>query len=262
MNDTWYNAPCAEPSTLQNEPEYPQGSAAKRIETGGDCSHQTCWNPMFQPRQEAMPQRGSCGHQKKCKAAMDLSLEIITESVAKPQGALYSPTQDSTKDLSSPQSSYLESPVTRSSLKRSSSTSTTDGHISKVPASAQNNVKNTDDHTVHPTRQAKNSHCQVERKYRENLNTKFEILRRTIPSMQPPLSSRQLCDGGDVEDLDNVVKPRKADILSSATDYVKQLEERNSKMGSEIEFLRSRVRAIEKLINCEDCYLLNGIQNM
>ena len=185
---------------------------------------------------------------------MNLSLEIISGSAAKPQGDLYSPTQDS-KDLSSPQSSYLESPVTRSSLKRSS----TDGNILKIPASQSTA---TNDHVIHPTSRAKTSHCQVERKYRENLNTKFEILRQTIPSMQPSTSGKQLCDGGDVEDLDNMAKPRKADILSSATDYVKQLEERNSKMGSEIEFLRSRVKAIEKLINCEDCYLLNGIQNM
>ncbi|MCJ1246671.1 hypothetical protein MMC30_003880 [Trapelia coarctata] len=259
LDNTWYNAPCAEPSNLQNEPEYPQASTAKRVKTDGNCSQGTHWNPTVQPRQESIPQRDACGHQKKCKAARDLNLEIITESVAKPQGEMYSPSQDS-KDLSSPQSSYQESPVTRSSLKRSSSTSTTDGHISKVPSSQSKNI--TDDHTAHPTRQAKASHCQVERKYRENLNTKFEILRRTIPSMQPPISNKQLCDGGDVEDVDNVVKPRKADILSSATDYVKQLEERNSKMGSEIQFLRNRVKAIEKLLNCEDCYLLNGIQNM
>ena len=189
---------------------------------------------------------------------MDPSLEIITESVAKLQGALYSPFQGS-KDLPCPQSSYHKSLVKRSSLKRSSSTCTTDGHISKLSSQKSNS---TDNHTSHPSRQARTSHCQVERKYRENLNTKFEILRRTIPSMQPSVRSKQLCDGGDVEDLDHVVKHRKADILSNATDYVKQLEERNSKMGSEIEFLRSRVKAIEKLINCEDCYLLKGIQNM
>jgi len=152
--------------------------------------------------------------------------------------------------------------VTRSSVKRSSSASTTDEHTLKISSSP---TKPIDDHatTTHPTRQTKTSHCQVERKYRENLNTRFEILRRTIPSMQPQLTTKQLCDGGDVEDLDNnVIKPRKAEILSSATDYVKQLEELNSKMSSEIQFLRSRVKAIEKLINCEDCYLLNGIRDM
>lgn len=217
---------------------------------------------MLHAKQQVMPQRDSCAHQKKCKAAMDLSLEIITESAAKPQGSLYSSSSQDSKDLSSPNSSYLESPVTRSSVKRSSSTSTTDDHILKISSSPP---KSTNDRatTVHPTRQAKTSHCQVERKYRENLNTKFEILRRTIPCMQPQLTTKQLCEGGDVEDLDStVVKPRKADILSSATDYVKQLEDRNGKMGGEIEFLRSRVKAIEKLINCEDCYLLNGIRDM
>lgn len=217
---------------------------------------------MLHAKQQVMPQRDSCAHQNKYKAAMDLSLEIITESAAKPQASLYSSSSQDSKDLSSPNSSYLESPVTRSSVKRSSSTSTTDDHILKISSSPP---KSTDDRatTVHPTRQAKTSHCQVERKYRENLNTKFEILRRTIPCMQPQLTTKQLCEGGDVEDLDStVVKPRKADILSSATDYVKQLEDRNGKMGSEIEFLRSRVTAIEKLINCEDCYLLNGIRDM
>ena len=200
-------------------------------------------------------QTNFAAHQARCQAATDLSLDTYSESSSDPSRD--EPPQHLT-DLPSQRNSYQEPLTTRPSLKRSSTASAADAHI------AQTSSTITMDEHVPPTttRQAKTSHCQVERKYRENLNTKFETLRRSIPSMQLPSTGYPPCEAGDVEDCGKTVKPRKADILSGATDYVKQLEDKNSKMGSEIDFLRSRVKAIEKLINCKDCYLLKGIQNM
>ena len=170
--------------------------------------------------------------------------------------------------------------TTRSSLKRNSS-STNDGDPRKKSASeasrsqtssdncstssssnlykTSSTLSNTLDEPGNPPpRVAKASHCQVERKYRENLNTKFETLRQAIPSMQSPSGDTSI-DGRDFDDLSGPVKPRKADVLSNATDYVKQMEEKNRVMANEIDSLRSKITAMKTLIKCENCWLLNGV---
>ncbi|CAN9400952.1 unnamed protein product [Alternaria alternata] len=64
-------------------------------------------------------------------------------------------------------------------------------------------------------------HNQVERKYRESLNTQLDSLKRVVPSLQ---QNNRACDGADIEDLPTPSKPSKAVILASATAYIKQME--------------------------------------
>src|SRR5690242_16714441 len=64
-------------------------------------------------------------------------------------------------------------------------------------------------------------HNQVERKYRESLNTQLDSLRRVVPSLQ---QNNRGCDGADIEDLPTPSKPSKAVILASATAHIKQQE--------------------------------------
>ena len=228
----------------------------KRLKSDQNHSSKDAWDTtVFQSQDDMNWQKKFAARQARCHAAVNLSLDTYSDSSSDPSR---DESSQRLTDLPSQRNSYQGSPITRPSPKRSSTASASGVHISQTASATT-----TYDHTPPTiTRQAKTSHCQVERKYRENLNTNFETLRRTIPSMQPASTGYSPRNAGDVEDCGKTVKPRKADILSSATDYVKQLEDKNDKMGCEIDFLRSRVKAIEKLINCKDCYLLKGIQKM
>ncbi|MCJ1350722.1 MAG: hypothetical protein MMC33_000703 [Icmadophila ericetorum] len=100
-------------------------------------------------------------------------------------------------------------------------------------------------------RPAQNPHSQVERKYRESLALRFDKLRKNLPS----LNSEQ---DADVEDLPGPSKVSKAEILNSAIDYVRQSEKAKKAMADELDVLRTRVKMLEKLVKCEDCWLMNG----
>lgn len=98
---------------------------------------------------------------------------------------------------------------------------------------------------------AKTSHSIVERRYRENLNTKITQLDETLSGIRHP-------DGqpGDSKIDEHPNKTSKAEVLTEAMRYVKQAELESEARIKEIEFLRLRVAALEKLVNCGDCNLL------
>lgn len=102
-------------------------------------------------------------------------------------------------------------------------------------------------------------HNQVERKYRETLNTQLESLRRVAPSLR---SSPETCDKQDIEDLPAPTKPSKAVVLASATSYIKQLEKDNKQLANENEILHARIKALQDLVKCEDCSLMQYVVNL
>lgn len=124
---------------------------------------------------------------------------------------------------------------------------------------------------VYPTSRASRGrgrmpHNQVERKYRESLNTQLEALRRVVPALQQN-SSTDPCgtgDRADIEDLPNPAlnKPSKAIILSSATSYIKSLEREQARQRKESERLAERVKVLEKIVRCEDCEVLGWFRGM
>ena len=118
------------------------------------------------------------------------------------------------------------------------------------------------DHDTFSDRQAKASHNQVERKYRENLNSKFELLRKAVPATKTASSEKVLCDAADVEELAKKQKPRKAEILASATAYMKQMEDSNRLLREEVKSLKARNQELEKRTRCENCWLRNEFGNM
>ncbi len=68
---------------------------------------------------------------------------------------------------------------------------------------------------------------------------------------------------GDQKSLDSdempvepTAKVRKADVLTDAIRYVKQTALESEARTQEISFLRLRVAALEKLVNCNDCSAL------
>lgn len=103
---------------------------------------------------------------------------------------------------------------------------------------------------------AKISHSITERRYRENLNAKIVQLDQTLSLTRNPKDRAQRSEGQDKQQVETPVKPRKADVLNEAMRYVKQAEHDSEARTKEIEFLRLRVAALEKLVNCGDCALL------
>ncbi|KAL1612614.1 hypothetical protein SLS60_000843 [Paraconiothyrium brasiliense] len=102
-------------------------------------------------------------------------------------------------------------------------------------------------------------HNQVERKYRESLNTQLESLRRVVPSLQ---QSQRGCDGADIEDLPTPSKPSKAVILASATAYIKSMEKDKKTLHDENQLLKTRIKALQALVKCEDCSLMQYVMDL
>jgi hypothetical protein len=102
-------------------------------------------------------------------------------------------------------------------------------------------------------------HNQVERKYRESLNTQLESLRRVVPSLQ---QNQGACDGADIEDLPTPSKPSKAVILASATAHIKQQEKDKKSLADENQLLRARIKALQALVKCDDCSLMQYVMDL
>ena len=115
-------------------------------------------------------------------------------------------------------------------------------------------TRNTDPEAQLP-KKAKASHSVIERRYRENLNTKITQLDQALSLIRQ--SHKQAEDlEADEKSIELPGKFRKADVLKEATRHIKQVELESKARIKEIEFLRLRVIALEKLVNCGDCTLL------
>jgi hypothetical protein len=82
-------------------------------------------------------------------------------------------------------------------------------------------------------RSARLPHNQVERKYREGLNSELERLRRTVPTLP------QSDEGG----MMGQPKPSKAMVLSSAIEYIRKIEKERDALKEENERLKQGQRA-------------------
>lgn len=102
-------------------------------------------------------------------------------------------------------------------------------------------------------------HNQVERKYRESLNTQLESLRRVVPSLQ---QNQRGYDGADIEDLPAPSKPSKAVILASATAHIKNIEKEKKALHDENQLLKARIKALQALVKCEDCSLMQYVMDL
>ncbi|KAM5435576.1 Clr6 histone deacetylase associated PHD protein-2 Cph2 [Microsporum canis] len=95
----------------------------------------------------------------------------------------------------------------------------------------------------------KRSHNIIEKRYRANLNDKIAELRDSVPSLRLTYKQRH---GGKKSNEDEDVditsgnKLNKASILSKATEYIKHLELRNSRLEEENLALKNRFRELEK----------------
>ena len=103
----------------------------------------------------------------------------------------------------------------------------------------------------------------MERRYRDNLNTKLEALHCALRATQFGTTAAGH-DKAAVKDepSEAPAKFRKSDVLVDALNYVDQTELEMRHMANEIHSLRERVAALEKLVKCEDCSLLKQFMSM
>jgi len=102
----------------------------------------------------------------------------------------------------------------------------------------------------------KTAHNMIEKRYRTNLNDKIAQLREAVPSLRSgaPRFGHGLEDGEeglmdeDFGGLAPVPKLNKATILSKATEYILQLEQRNRSLETENSAIRGRMEGLEMLL--------------
>jgi hypothetical protein len=101
-------------------------------------------------------------------------------------------------------------------------------------------------------------HNEIERKYRESINTHLEALKNSLPAFQQP--QNQCIQGkGDIEDLAATPKPSKSIILASAVAHIKKIEKEKKQVEQERNLLRQQVKALQALVKCDDCSLMQYV---
>lgn len=97
----------------------------------------------------------------------------------------------------------------------------------------------------------KRSHNVIEKRYRANLNEKITELRDSIPSLR--VLTKEGNVGGSAHDDDTSTgnKLNKASILSKATEYIRHLELRNTRLEEENRALKTRLRELDKAVLIE-----------
>lgn len=110
-------------------------------------------------------------------------------------------------------------------------------------------------------------HTIIERRYRDNLNTQIETLRLTLPSLKNAYlcsSSSSVGGGGATIDVEDAALPprlpSKAMIIATAATYIKELESERDVAEENVRNLQQQVVDLQKLIQCNDCSILQYLQ--
>ncbi|KAI1429778.1 helix-loop-helix DNA-binding domain-containing protein [Xylaria sp. FL1777] len=119
----------------------------------------------------------------------------------------------------------------------------------KRKSSAEDDDDDDDDDSHQPVK--KTAHNMIEKRYRTNLNDKIAALRDSVPSLRiMSKSARGEDTTEDREELHGLTpahKLNKATVLSKATEYIRHLEKRNSRLMDENAAMQQRIAAFEKL---------------
>ncbi|TPX10150.1 uncharacterized protein E0L32_001347 [Thyridium curvatum] len=119
----------------------------------------------------------------------------------------------------------------------------------KRKSSADDEDDDDDDDENQPIK--KTAHNMIEKRYRTNLNDKIAALRDSVPSLRiMSKSARGEDTTEDREELHGLTpahKLNKATVLSKATEYIRHLEKRNTRLLDENNTMQQRISAFEKL---------------
>lgn len=103
-----------------------------------------------------------------------------------------------------------------------------------------------------PATSKKRSHNVIEKRYRANLNDKITELRDSVPSLRTAQKEQKSGSGNKDDDKGDEAggsgnKLNKAAILSKATEYIRHLEVRNTRLDEENIALKNRLRELDKI---------------
>ncbi|CAK7202687.1 Clr6 histone deacetylase associated PHD protein-2 Cph2 [Sporothrix eucalyptigena] len=119
----------------------------------------------------------------------------------------------------------------------------------KVSADEDDDDEDEEDDGAQPIK--KTAHNMIEKRYRTNLNDKIAALRDSVPSLRiMSKSARGEDTTEDREELHGLTpahKLNKATVLSKATEYIRHLEKRNTRLQDENSQMQQRISAFEKL---------------
>ncbi|TID30941.1 hypothetical protein CANINC_000463 [Pichia inconspicua] len=153
-------------------------------------------------------------------------------------------TSDSQTIFSDTRKVSLSTTDTRSSLSPASSDSGLLGNATTLPSSSSSSSKNKQNRiNVNSNRpslsskQGKSSHNMIEKKYRNNINTKFLELKNAVPTLRI-LDNTSPINFDDLEGLVPAPRLNKANILAKATEYIYHLESKNRFLLKELHLLR------------------------
>ncbi|PWN90012.1 hypothetical protein FA10DRAFT_266531 [Acaromyces ingoldii] len=120
-------------------------------------------------------------------------------------------------------------------------------------ASVKGGFESTANATPAQKQQKKVAHNAIERRYRNNINDRITALRNAVPALRElrpkkPGGSRKGKAAQEQDLVDGVpaaTKLNKATILGKATDYIRYLKGRETRLVSEVAGLRELVRSLE-----------------
>ncbi|CAK4034093.1 hypothetical protein DOTSEDRAFT_72656 [Lecanosticta acicola] len=145
---------------------------------------------------------------------------------------------------------YANTPGSTNSQAIITSSDSEDSNSGKAPQAERPNP-------TRPTRPHRRiPHTIIERRYRDNLNTQIETLRLSLPSLK-----NAYVTSPDVED--SALPPRlpsKAMIIATAATYIKELEAERQQAVDAVSNLQQQVNDLQKLIQCNDCSILQYLQ--
>jgi Helix-loop-helix DNA-binding domain len=127
----------------------------------------------------------------------------------------------------------------------------------ELPLEAKEDAVESKEEDVSPPKDlhaTKAAHSIVERRYRENLNSKITQLQLALSLARYPVTEPK-GHSVDKKSADPPDKLRKAEVLVEAIQYVQRAEREKMVQADETAFLRLRVTAFEKLIT-RDHYLM------
>ena len=123
-------------------------------------------------------------------------------------------------------------------------------------------VESLDDQSEYKARpRSKQAHLLVERKYRENINARFDKLQRALEKVNPEHTRHGTAFGLRQPAMLNT-KVRKGDILSEALDYIYQAEVDKRHMLDEIARLEGQTSSRIARSDCDTCALRKHVSQL
>ena len=109
--------------------------------------------------------------------------------------------------------------------------------------------------------QRRTPHRLVERRYRETLNSQFDVLRLKLPLLADPDDTTTTVDNEALDEEGNPYQipnkaPTKGTIMTSAAGYIDELEADKTALNARLASLTSQVDGLQKLVHCEDCAVM------